>query len=429
METRAAMKIVEPISTTVRRRYILGKQGLWPGRRWAGKQGTADALREQEAVQIDPVSIIAQSHDIVLWGRVHEYRPEYLDSLLYVERKFFDYGGGLMIYPIEELPYWRVMMQRRMSEKRLADFARANPELLDEVRRAIRARGPLRNRDIEGKPVTHYRASKDTGVALYYLWLTGELMTYGRRGKERIYDFLENVAPANWRWSAAEDEAIQFFTRKAISHLGFVRQADFRNILSGLLERPVDAREVKSKLAGLLEDGQLGTVSLQGSREPLYFLASDTPLLETLCAGQIPRDWAPIASTTAGEITFLSPLERVSARGRAGDLFDFDYIWEIYKPAAKRKYGPYTLPVLYGDRLVARMDAKLDRASQTLLVNGFWLEDWFEADLDFAAAFAASLLNFARFLGVRRLDTAALNPALLRAQADVAVRSHGMSIV
>ena len=99
---------------------------------------------------------------------------------------------------------------------------------------------------------------------------------------------------------------------------------------------------------------------------------------------------------------FLSSLEYVSARGRAAKLFDFDYIWEIYKPAAKRKYGPYTMPILYGDRLVGRMDAKLDREAQVLLINGIWLEAWFDNDKKFAQALENGLARFASFLGADR---------------------------
>src|ERR687884_251647 len=96
------------ISKAIARRFVLGRQGLWPGRRVAGQAGVAQVIRQIGAVQIDPINVVARSHDIVLWGRVAGYQPEHLDTLLYQDRAFFDYGGGLMIYPIEELPYWRV---------------------------------------------------------------------------------------------------------------------------------------------------------------------------------------------------------------------------------------------------------------------------------------------------------------------------------
>jgi len=405
------------ISKKVHRRFILGKQGLWPGRRWAGKEGTAHALRAAEGVQIDPVSVIAQSHDLVLWGRVQDYRTQYLDSLLYTEREFFDYGGALFIYPIQELPYWRLRMEQRKLEKRWADFARENPDLIDEVRDELRARGPLRNRDLDGNSISHYRAGKDTGVALYYLWLTGELMSHHRQGKERLYDFLDNVAPPDLQGTATEREAIQFFTRKAISQLGFVTERDFRNILKGVLRSvngaTVSAKEARSALAEMVDTGQLTSVHLENHKSPLFLLAADKPLLEDLLAGQVPQAWQPLTTTTLQEVVFLSPLEYVSARGRAKDIFDFDYTWEIYKPAQKRKYGPYTLPVLYGDQLVARMDAKLDRQSETFIINGFWPEAGFDLDNNFAAAFAKGLHSLLEFLSVQNLDNAVLPASLL----------------
>src|SRR5438552_14398183 len=101
------------ISKQTARRYILGRQGLWPGRRWAGKEGTAAAIWQAEAVQIDPVSAVHRNHDLVLWSRVAGYNPSYLDTLLYTDRLFFDYGGILMVYPMRELRYWQTVMLRR----------------------------------------------------------------------------------------------------------------------------------------------------------------------------------------------------------------------------------------------------------------------------------------------------------------------------
>src|SRR6476661_6378037 len=126
---------MEPLrlSKTVQRRYALGRQGLWPGRRWRGKAGTAQAIHALGAVQIDPISVVARSHDLVLWSRVQNYQPADLDALLYQDRAFFDYGGAVHIRPMAELPYWRLVMQRKGQEKRWATFAAEHAALLDEV--------------------------------------------------------------------------------------------------------------------------------------------------------------------------------------------------------------------------------------------------------------------------------------------------------
>ncbi len=115
------------------------------------------------------------------------------------------------------------------------------------------------------------------------------------------------------------------------------------------------------------------------------------------------------------EVVFLSPLDPVSARGRAKLLFGFDYVWEVYKPAPQRKHGYYVLPVLWGDRLVARFDSKFDRTTNTFVVLGFWLEDpQMGNDEAFAEALAGGFVRFGQFLGAGRLDVAAIDEPLLR---------------
>ena len=392
------------LSSAVRRRFILGRQGLWPGRRWAGKEGTAAALRHAEAVQIDPVAVVAQSSDIVLWGRVLDYQPADLHALAYAERRFFDYGTALFFYPMAELPYWRVVMERYRTNGRWSEFMQAHPALLDEVRAELRDRGPLRGREFDGKKVQAYRSSKDTGLALYALWVSGELMTHGRHGRERIYGFTEDIAPAALQHTADAAAAEAYFLRKGLAEQGLSSARTVRALLRDVRGTAVDLKEAQALLAGMLAAGEIGTAQIEGQKEPVYYLAADRPLLEALLHDQTPAAWQPLGPDTEEEVIFLSPLERVSARGRARELFDFDYIWEIYKPEAQRVYGPYTLPILYGDRLVGRMDGRLDRPSRTLVLNGLWLEDWFAPDAAFADALRRGLERFAALLGAEEVD-------------------------
>ena len=148
-------------------------------------------------------------------------------------------------------------MERRKLEERWLAFKKANPEVEEEVRRELRERGPLKNRELKGKSVDYYRAGKDTGVVLYYLWLTGELMSHSRSGKERVYDFLENIAPDHLRWTANEREARQHFINKAISQRGLVNDRDFRNILKTVDERLFDKAEAAAELQKLVNKGNL----------------------------------------------------------------------------------------------------------------------------------------------------------------------------
>ena len=139
------------------------------------------------------------------------------------------------------------------------------------------------------------------------------------------------------------------------------------------------------------------------------------PILETLNAGKIPSAWNPLGPSTQDEVTFPAPLEIVSARGRAKQVFGFDYIWEVYKPVEKRRWGYYVLPILYGDDLVARLDPKLDRKTMTLHINGFWLEEDSPVNNPaFADALGKGLARFASFVEAERVDVGAIAPKKLR---------------
>jgi uncharacterized protein YcaQ len=369
---------------------------------------------------MDPLNVVARSHDIVLWSRVSGYRPAYLEHVLYHTRQFFDYGGGLCIYPITELPFWRLHMQRYKQEPRWATFAETHQTLLDDVRTQLRVRGPLGNRDFTGQQrINNYRGSKDTALALYYLWLTGEVMIHHRQGFERVYDVRERVAPPALDYAAPDEEAVNFFARKTVAFRGLISEREWVNGFLGAIKQRVNRAEARQWLDTLVQNGEFVPLQVAGSKERWLVLSTDVPLLSVLEAGDIPDKWRPLATTTEEEVVFLAPLDIVSTRGRASCLFDFEYLWEVYKPAEKRRWGYYTLPMLYGDRLVARLDPKLDRATATLVINGFWLEEHVPLETTaFAAALARGLVRFAGFLEARRVNITMLEPAILRKQVQ-----------
>ncbi len=398
------------ISLQTQRRFILGKQGLFPGRRWQGKTGIAQAIREGGVVQVDPLSAVARSHDIVLHSRVLDYTPDLLDALLYEDRAFFDYGGVVMIHPMAALPYWRVVMARKGEQR--AYLAEQNQAALEEVLAALREQGPLANRDFAAPPgkKKYWHAAKTTAQALYYLWLKGVVMTHSRRGFERRFDLAEKIVPPEYNWQAPVDEAEAYFARRAFQELGLVTLRDWRNWWKGTIERNVSMPEAAERLAALVGSGAVAQVQLDGApgvkgkAADLYLLTEDLPLLETLQAGRIPESWQPLGPTTTEEAIFLAPLDIVSARGRALPLFQFDYKWEVYKPVEKRRWGYYVLPILYGDRLVGRFDAKLERVKRILQIPGFWLEDGVACDEQLKTALTAAFLRFATFAGADQIE-------------------------
>lgn len=404
------------ISPITARRFVLGRQGLWPGRRWKGKTGTAQAIRACEAVQLDPLNIFARSQDIVLHSRVLCYKPDYLYQVAYRERQFFDYGGWLAMYPMSDLPYFRVHMERRKHQKRVENFVLSNPELFERVREELRARGPLGNRNFDGKAIGwNYRGRKDTSLALFDMWLCGELMIHHREGFERIYDFRENIAPQEFNYAVGEMEAEDFFIRKNISFMGLFREAVLRSARQYVMQQNYSRAEMSQKIEAWIESGRAARLQVDGRRDTYLFLTEDLPALDALEKGKLPKGWKPKETSTLEEVTFLSPLDIVSARGRARKLFDFEYKWEVYTPAHQRRWGYYVLPILYGDDLVARLDPKLDRTTMTLEIKGFWEEeDAPVKDSDFVNALAKGLARFANFVGATKIDISAIRPQALQ---------------
>ena len=154
---------------------------------------------------------------------------------------------------------------------------------------------------------------------------------------------------------------------------------------------------------------------VEGWKPVHYALGSDGGTLRELSAGRVPAAWTPVETNTEEEAVFLAPLDHVSARGRAKVLFGFDYVWEVYKPEHQRTFGYYTLPVLWGDQLVARFDSKLDRTTNTFVLLGLWLEDEaLGSNEAFAEALARGFARFVTFLGASKLDAQAIREKGLR---------------
>jgi uncharacterized protein YcaQ len=404
------------------RRYILGKQGLWPGRRWRGLKGTEQAMRAMEYLQLDPLQIIARSHDIKLYSRVLDYKPGMWDGLTYKKRKFFDWGGWLAVRPMEELPYWRVVMRRERDGEqrwsRMPKMAHDHADAIVEMRALLRERGTLKNRDFEISTRTRtesYRGRKDSALALYYLWYTGEVMTHHREGFERVYALAEAVAPADLLRESGEEETDRYLVKKEISFSGLSRPSALDTFLRGLPH----GKAYKQVINALLADGEIIEVKVEGWKAVHYALADDVKLFSDLTAGRVPKKWTPLETTTSEEAVFLGPWDQVVARGRAKTVFGFDYVLEVYKPQHLRRFGYYTLPVLWDDQFVARFDSKLDRATNTFVILGLWLEKKaLGRNEAFAEALASGFARFVTFLGANKLDAKAIHEPLLRRRAS-----------
>jgi uncharacterized protein YcaQ len=412
------------ISALTARRYVMGRQGLWPGRRWQGLEGTATAMRTMEDLQLDPLVVVARAHDLMLHSRVVDYAIDDWAVLTYERRQFFEWGGWLAVRPMDELPAFRVVMHRERDSGHWREIEAEHADAVREMRAVLRERGEVSNRDFamgDRKRVDDYRGRKDSALALHYLWRVGEVMVTRRERFERVYALTETVAPSSALVDMDPEAADDLLLRKQIAANGLSR---LTGTIKYFLRRDVPATELAERRARWLADGAVIEVKVDGWRQTQLAPGADAELLAALERGETPAAWTPTATTTEEEATFLSPLDPVSARGRAKPLFGFDYVWEVYKPLEQRKFGYYTLPILWGDRLVGRFDPKLDRATGTLVINGFWLEDEATARDDaFLDALDRGMRRFRDFLAVRKLDVAAIPQRSVRARLKARRRS------
>jgi uncharacterized protein YcaQ len=296
-------------------------------------------MRTIEYLQLDPLQIIARSQDIQLHSRVLDYSPGMWETVTYQKRKFFDWGGWLAVRPMDELPHWRVVMRRERDEfTRIHSMAHDRAEAIAEMRAVLKERDTVSNRDFDMAARTRtqsYRGRKDSALALYYLWRTGEVMTHHRERFERVYALTERVAPAHLIRESDDAEVDRFLIKKDVSFSGLSRVSR----ASDSYHRGVPFDRTKQLLQELLADGELIEVQVEGWKAIHYALGSDARLLRDLVAGRVPKAWKSLETSTMEEVLFLSPLDPVSARGRARVLFGFDYVWEVYKPEHQRKFG------------------------------------------------------------------------------------------
>jgi uncharacterized protein YcaQ len=323
---------------------------------------------------------------------------------------------------MDELPHWRVVMRRERDGEqrwsRMPKMARDHAAAIAEMRALLRERGTVKNRDLQMSTRTRtesYRGRKDSALALYYLWITGEVMTHHRENFERVYALTEAVAPADLLRESDEAGADRFLIKKEISFSGLARP---NRALDSFLRSLPSGKAYQQMSEAMLAEGEIIEVKVEGWKPVHYALGSDARLLRELSAGRVPKAWTPLETTTTEEAVFLGPWDQVVARGRGKVVFDFDYVLEVYKPRHLRKFGYYALPILWGDRFVGRFDSKLDRAANTFVILGLWLEDQsLGKDEAFAEALARGFLRFVTFLGACRMDAKAIREPLLRRRA------------
>lgn len=388
------------------RRFLLDALDLdHDGAYHPGRTAPAHVLREirrLEAVQIDPVAAVERNQHLVLANRLRGYRPAMLDVLLEQRRIFEYWANAACVIPIED--YWmfagvRERMRRADAGER-AVLRGPGARVLRELERSgpMPSRAFLADRRISGYWDNQGPKTKATSHALNVLWYRGEVMVVRREGVERYFDLPHRVVPPDVLTHAetvAVADADAALLNKYLRAYRVFELGDFR-----FGWRKVPAPQRRRVVDERVRSGDVVPIEVDGIRRQYYALARDLPAMR-----RHDREARAEHGWPDRPVRFLSPLDNLLwRRERLYDLFAFSYVWEIYVPAHKRRFGYYTMPILAGDRLIGRMDPRLDRANRRMDIRLLSFEPDVRVTRALRRNVETALEGFSAFHGGAELD-------------------------
>jgi uncharacterized protein len=393
------------VTAEAARRFLVARHALAPARSFkGGPDAVLEVFRRLGSLQFDPLAVAGRTHDLTLHARVAEYDPSWCD-LLYERREIFEaYNKGLSLVPASEFPWfrgtWTPYGKRVLAE---------NADVAARVLERIRTEGPLSSLDFEserGAMTDWFGIPTNTVRAVLEAYsVTGVLGLARREGNRRYYDVVERLLPANLL--AREIPLREQLRHKLLSRYrahGLLAVGGGGDIFGGIGPAKPDPRWPGNPGRTALREelvatGELVPVEVESVRGKRYVLREEVGLLER------PPEPQP-------SVAFLPPFDPlVWDRGLLGSLFEFDYVWELFVPPAKRRWGWYVLPIVFGDRLVGRIEPRIDRAGGRVEVIGLWWEAGFvpRRTEGFVDAMRAALRAYLRFGSATRVEWA---PAL-----------------
>ena len=384
------------VTADAARRFLVARHFLAPPRSLEGLEGVLEVFRRLGSIQFDPIAVAGRNHDLVLHARVAGYEPAWCDAL-YERREIFEATNkALSFVPTAEFPWFRHVWGRKGPRFHAAALA-DNAAVAERVLERIRAEGPLSSADFEreSSPTKDWFGMPENAVraVLEAYTVTGALGLARREGNVRRYDLLERLLPAEvLAREVPEREQVRHKLLSRYRAHGLLGPGGAGGTFARIAD-PADRNELRREL---VESGTLVPVEVEGMRGKRLLLADELALLES------PPEASPAAA-------FLAPFDSLLwDTALLAALFGFDYVWEGFFKAEKRRWGYYVLPILFGDRLVGRIEPRIDRERARVEVLDVWWEDGFAPGraAGFVDAMRDALRAYLRFTRADRLEWA-----------------------
>jgi uncharacterized protein len=392
------------ISRPVARRFLVKRHLLAPPRSLPAEPESVLAVVERLGLlQFDPLDVPgARNHELVLHARIKGYRLGWCEQWLYgPERRLIElYNKSLNMVPLAELPHYRITWDRNapgLDEGILREQA----HVVDAILAAIREHGAQSTAAFaeHGHAVDWWWApTRAARAVMEALFVSGRLGIARRVGNRRYYDLIERLVPAELLAARAPlEEARRWRLLSRYRATGLSTPSAQAEVMYSAGTAP----ERRALTAALVDNGTLTEVVVEGLKGPRYMLTAELPILQEADVEVAAGQPAP------AEVAFIGPLDPlVWDRSVLRDLWGFEYLWEVYVPERKRRWGYYVLPILYGDRLVGRIEPRVDRKAGVLRVIRLSWEAGFQPRRarGFMRAFRSALADYRRFVGARTVE-------------------------
>ncbi len=394
------------------RKFLISYHGLSLYDKFKGLNGIVDYIKQVGCIQYDPLNIVGRNADLVMQARIDNYSSSMLQSLIYENKKLIDAWDKMMsIYSVGDWPYFnRIRERKRLAVEKSLAYRNSLEAIkyVHHISEVIKRNGPTFPNEIDlGKAKKGtWGHRKISSAAMDYMFNIGTLGINDRKNVNRQYDLIENILPHEILSAKdpfeSDREFYKWYVKRRIGSIGIYWNMSGGGWLGHFLSDKKLRTEI---IRELLYENQITEVEVEESKEKFYIRNENIDELHDVDISK------PYES-----VRFIAPLDNLMwDRKLVERVFDFKYVWEVYKPSSKRIYGYYVLPVLFGDSFVARVEPYNNKVGEPLEIKNWWWEDNVTVTPKMIDKIINALEKFASFLNTN-VDTEKTKKLILKAK-------------